>query len=206
MSVHQPDSFKIDQNTITREEKEKRLQQHSIVVWLTGLSAAGKTTIAQALEIELFKIGFITQILDGDISRSGISNNLTFSGEDRFENIRRIAEVSKLFINSGIISINSFISPTKEIRDMSRRIIGENNFIEVYVNAPLEICEMRDPKGLYAKARKGELKDFTGIDSVFESPQNAHIEVHTDQQTVKESVQQILDYILPRIKYRNTGN
>lgn len=206
MCANQHGCLKVDHYTVNREDKEKLLQQRSKVIWLTGLSAAGKTTIAQNLEIELFSNGYLSQILDGDIIRSGISNNLTFSSEDRFENIRRIAEVSKLFINSGIISINSFISPTNEIRTMARQIIGEENFLEVYVNAPLDICEKRDPKGLYAKARRGELKDFTGIDSVFEPPQCAQIEVHTDQQTVEESVRQILDYLLPLIEYKINKN
>jgi adenylylsulfate kinase len=206
MSANQQGCLKVDQYPVIREDKEKRLQQRSKVIWLTGLSAAGKTSIAQNLEIELFSKGYLTQILDGDVIRSGISSNLTYTCEDRFENIRRIAEVSKLFINSGIISINSFISPTDEIRTMARQIIGEDNFLEVYVNAPLEICEKRDPKGLYAKARRGELKDFTGIDSVFEPPQYAQIEVHTDQQTVEESVRQILDYLLPMIEYKINKN
>ncbi len=146
---------------------------------MTGLSGSGKTTVGLNIEMELNKRGFLTQILDGDNIRSGINNNLGFSEEDRYENIRRISEVSKLFLNCGIICINSFISPTKEIRDMAKDIIGEENFIEVYVNAPIEVCEKRDVKGLYKKARKGEIKNFTGIDSPFDCPLNPDIELKT---------------------------
>jgi adenylylsulfate kinase len=187
---------------LKRADKERLLQQHSKVIWMTGLSGAGKTTIAKHLDEELYKKGYVAQILDGDNIRSGINNNLSFSEEDRFENIRRIAEVSKLFMNCGIIIINSFISPTEEIRKMALEIIGRENFIEVYVNAPLEICEQRDTKGLYAKARKGEIKDFTGIDSPFEKPLDVDIEVRTDIQTISESVNQVLEYLLPQIEYK----
>jgi adenylylsulfate kinase len=188
------------QKLLRREDKEGLLKQRAKVIWMTGLSGAGKTTIAQSLEIMLFQQGFLAQILDGDNIRSGINNNLSFSDEDRFENIRRIAEVSKLLMNSGVITINSFISPTKEIRDMAKKIIGWENFIEVYVNASLSVCEHRDTKGLYKKARRGEIKDFTGIGSPFEPPLNPDVELQTDKQTIQESVQQLLDYILPLIK------
>lgn len=183
-----------------RKHKESLLKQHSKVIWMTGLSGAGKTTIAKYLDEALYNQGFLAQILDGDNIRSGINENLSFSEEDRYENIRRIAEVSKLFMNCGIIIINSFISPTHEIRKMALDIIGKENFVEVFVNAPIEVCEERDTKGLYAKARNGEIKNFTGIDSPFEHPQNADVSVRTDLQTVEESVQQVLDYILPQIK------
>lgn len=188
-------------HNISRQEKQKKLQQGSKVIWLTGLPAAGKTTIAVNLEIKLYQKGYITQLLDGDIARSGINSNLGFSCEDRYENIRRIAEVSRLFIGSGIITINSFISPTEEIRTMAKQIIGIEDFIEIYVSAPLEICEKRDPKGLYAKARSGQLKNFTGIQSPFEIPVNANLEIRTDLFSVRESVQQILDFILPKLEY-----
>jgi adenylylsulfate kinase len=151
------------------------------------------------LDEALYSKGYIAQILDGDNIRSGINSNLTFSENDRKENIRRIAEVSKLFMNCGIIIINSFISPTEEIRKMALKIIGQENFIEVFVNAPIEVCEKRDTKGLYAKARKGEIKNFTGIDSPFELPRNADITVRTDIQTIEESVSQILKSVLPLI-------
>ncbi|MBM3434860.1 MAG: adenylyl-sulfate kinase [Bacteroidetes bacterium] len=189
--------------TVCRDEKQKRLGQHSKVIWLTGLPAAGKTTIAINLEKELHKRGFFTQLLDGDIARTGINSDLGFSDEDRYENIRRIAEISRLFIYSGIITINSFISPTEEIRTMAKRIIGNDDFIEIFVNAPLEICESRDPKGLYAKARSGQLKNFTGIQSPFEIPVKAHLEIRTDLFSIQESVQQILDFIIPQLEYTN---
>jgi len=152
---------------LNRPDKEKLLNQKAKVIWMTGLSGAGKTTIGAGIEKELNVRGYLTQVLDGDNIRTGISNNLGFSEEDRFENIRRIAEVSKLFLNCGIICINSFISPTKKIRSMAKEIIGENDFIEVYVNTPLEVCEQRDVKGLYQKAREGKIKNFTGIDAPF---------------------------------------
>ncbi len=186
---------------LNRSDKEKLLNQHARVIWMTGLSGAGKTTVARHIEMELNKRGFLTQILDGDNVRSGINNNLGFSEEDRFENIRRISEVSKLFMNCGIICINSFISPTKKIRHMAIDIIGKENFIEVYVNAPLEVCEQRDVKGLYKKARKGEIKNFTGIDSPFEAPKAPQIELKTDIQSIEESVAKSLETILPIIEY-----
>ena len=196
--------FPVFDKILQRKDKEKLLNQRSKVIWMTGLSGAGKTTLAKHLDEALYKKGYVAQILDGDNIRSGINNNLSFSEEDRYENIRRIAEVSKLFINCGIITINSFISPTEEIRNMALEIIGDDNFIEVYVNAPLEVCEQRDTKGLYAKARRGEIKNFTGIDSPFELPESAHVTVRTDIQSVEESVTQILEYLLPQIKYEES--
>ena len=186
---------------LLRPEKEKLLNQHSKVIWFTGLSGAGKTTIAQQVERELNKLGFLTQILDGDNIRSGINNNLGFSVKDREENIRRIAEVSKLFLNCGIICINSFISPTEDIRKIATDIIDRENFIEVFVNAPIEVCEQRDVKGLYKKARKGEIKNFTGIDSPFDIPKNPDIELKTDKLSVEQSAQKCLEYVLPLIRY-----
>jgi adenylylsulfate kinase len=183
-----------------RTEKETLLKQRSKVIWLTGLSGSGKTTIAKHLEEILFGKGFLTQILDGDNIRSGINNNLGFSDADRFENIRRIAEVSKLFVNCGVITINCFISPTEEMRNLARKIIGSDDFIEIYVNAPLRVCEERDVKGLYSRARRGEIKEFTGISSPFETPENIDIEIRTDLLTIEESVKQVLEMILPRIK------
>jgi len=191
-----------DFNTIIqRKDKEQFLNQHSRVIWLTGLSGSGKTTIGSLLERKLFERKYLSQILDGDNIRSGINNNLSFSVEDRNENIRRIAEVSKLMLNSGIIVINCFISPTNKIRQTAKKIIGEENYIEVFINAPLTVCEERDTKGLYEKARKGEIKNFTGIDSPFEAPPNPDIEVRTDKLSVEESVDKVLDYILPYLKY-----
>lgn len=193
--------FPVHDEILGRSEKEEFLQQKGKVIWLTGLSGAGKTTIAKLLEEELFSRGYLTQILDGDNIRSGINNNLGFSESDRYENIRRISEVSKLFVNCGVIAINCFISPTEEIRDMARKIIGKPDFIEIYINAPLQVCEQRDTKGLYARARRGEIKDFTGITSPFETPQNTDLEVRTDQLTVEECVKNILEVVLPMIEY-----
>jgi len=187
-----------------RTEKEKLLGQHAYVIWLTGLSGAGKTTLARHFELELSKRGYLTQVLDGDNMRTGLNNNLGFSPTDRLENIRRIAEVSKLFVNCGIICINSFISPTKEIRDMARNIIGDNDFIEVYVNASLATCEKRDTKGLYKLAREGKIKNFTGIDAPFEPPEKPNIEIVTGRLSVADSVRVGLDYILPLISFKNT--
>lgn len=186
---------------LKREDKEKLLRQKSKVIWLTGLSGSGKTTLAKGLEKKLHEKGYLTQVLDGDNIRSGINNNLGFSEDDRLENIRRIAEVSKLLIHSGVITINSFISPTEDIRKMARDIIGHENFIEVYVNAPLHVCEERDVKGLYKKAREGKIKNFTGIDSPFDLPVNVDIEIHTDKQDVENSVNELMAFIVPRIQY-----
>lgn len=177
------------------------MKQRSKVIWMTGLSGAGKTTLAKALDEALYNRGILSQILDGDNIRSGINNNLNFTETDRTENIRRIAEVSKLFLNCGIISINSFISPTEDIRHMAMDIIGRENMIEVFVNAPLNVCESRDVKGLYARARKGEIKNFTGIDSPFEKPMDTDVEIRTDLMTVEKSTEKLLDFILPRIEY-----
>ncbi len=185
-----------------RSDKERLLNQHARVIWMTGLSGSGKTTIARNIEMELNKRGFLTQILDGDNVRTGINNNLGFSEEDRYENIRRISEVSKLFMNCGIICINSFISPTKKIRDMAKDIIGKEHFIEVYVNAPVEVCEERDVKGLYKKARKGEIKNFTGIDAPFDAPESPTIELKTNELSIEESVARSLKVILPIIEYK----
>lgn len=184
---------------LQRSDREQRLGQKSKVLWLTGLSGSGKSTIAQHLERKLHNNGFIAQVLDGDNIRSGINNNLGFSPEDRQENIRRIAEIAKLYLNSGIITINSFISPTRAIRQMAKDIVGTDDFVEIYINTPLEICEARDVKGLYKKARKGEIKGFTGIDAPYEAPQNPELDVKTAQMTIEESVDVIYNHILELI-------
>lgn len=181
---------------LLRADKEKLLNQRGIAIWMTGLSGSGKTTIAIALEKELHKKGLLTQVLDGDNIRTGINNNLGFSDADRTENIRRIAEVTKLFVNCGIITICCFVSPTEEIRNIAKTIIGKNDFIEVFVNTPLEICEQRDVKGLYARARKGEVKDFTGISAPFEASVNPNVEVKTNEMSVEKSVKMILEKII----------
>ena len=188
-----------DNNLDGRSEKEHRLKQKAKVLWMTGLSGSGKTTIGLALEKELYTRGFLVMLLDGDIVRTGINNNLKFSVEDRKENIRRIAEVSKLFINCGVVTINCFISPTAEIRTMARNIIGKDDFLEVFISAPLAICETRDVKGLYAKARTGEIPEFTGISSPFDIPPDPDLVIKTDEKSVEESVQCALEFILPKI-------
>lgn len=187
---------------VGREEKEAMLQQHSCCLWLTGLSGSGKTTIAVALEKELTQRGYLTQILDGDNVRTGINSNLSFSEADRMENIRRIAEVSKLFVNGGLITINCFVSPTKAIRQQAKDIIGNQDFIEAFINTPFDICEQRDVKGLYAKARAGEIKNFTGLDAPFEKPESNFIDVITHNRSVQECVQQLLETLLPRIEFK----
>jgi len=182
-----------------RKVKEEILRQSAKVIWFTGLSGSGKTTLASNLEKELFFKRFFCQVLDGDNIRAGINNNLGFSGEDRLENIRRIAEVSKLLINTGMITICSFISPTEEIRTMARKIIGDEDFIEIFLNPPLDVCEKRDTKGLYKKARAGIIKDFTGISSPFEIPENPDLEIDTSTTNIRDSVDLIFNAIIDRI-------
>lgn len=189
----------IFEKLLQREERQLRLGQRSKVLWLTGLSGSGKSTIATQLERTLFENGFFAQVLDGDNIRTGINNNLSFSMEDRMENIRRIAEISKLYLNSGVIVINCFISPTVAIREFARNIIGPGDFLEIYINAPLEICESRDVKGLYQKARKGELKEFTGIDSPYEAPEHPAFEIRTDQMDIAEATEALYRFLLPHI-------
>lgn len=196
---NQENIFPIFDQIVGRKEKEQLLNQTAKVIWMTGLSGSGKSTIAIALEKELVQKGFLTQVLDGDNIRTGINNNLGFSDADRTENIRRIAEVSKLFVNCGIITINCFVSPTNAIRNAAKEIIGKEDFVEVFIDTPIEICEQRDVKGLYKKARAGEIKDFTGINAPFEAPENAAIVVKTANKTVEESVNTILGQILPLI-------
>ena len=190
---------------IQRSDREQFLQQQSKVLWLTGLSGSGKSTIAQHLERKMYNKGFFAQVLDGDNIRSGINNNLGFSVEDRQENIRRIAEIAKLFLQSGIITINSFISPTIAIRKMAEEIIGKENFTEIYINAPLEVCEARDVKGLYQKARSGIIKGFTGIDSPYEAPINPFLEIKTDQLSIEQAVEEIYSAVEPLILFNTTS-
>ena len=201
MSPVQDNIHPIFDRLLQRGDKETMLKQRSKVIWLAGLSGSGKSTIAEAVEKILHERGYLTMLLDGDNIRTGINNNLTFSEPDRVENIRRIAEVSKLFLNCGIITLNSFVSPTNEIRTLAKNIIGETDFVEVYVNAPLEVCEARDVKGLYAKARAGLIPDFTGITSPFEAPEHPALEIRTDQMEIQESVQRLIDFIIPIIQH-----
>ena len=184
---------------LQREDKQGMLKQKGLVVWMTGLSGSGKTTIAVALEKMLASSGVLTQVLDGDNIRSGINNNLGFTEEDRKENIRRISEVSKLFVNCGIVTLNCFVSPTKDIRQQAKNILG-TDMVEVFVNTPFEECEKRDVKGLYAKARAGEIKNFTGLDAPFEAPENPFVEIITVGHSVDECAKQIYDAVLPLIR------
>jgi len=184
---------------LSTERKEALLKQKSLVIWMVGLSGSGKSTIARALENQLHKNGHLTALLDGDNLRTGVNNNLAFSRDDRRENIRRAAEVSKLFALNGVITICSLISPTKEIRNMAKQIIGDKYF-EVYINCPLEVCEKRDVKGLYAKARKGEIPDFTGVSSPFEEPKAPDLELDTANNSIEEVITQLTSAIEKKIK------
>lgn len=184
-----------------RDAKEVYLKQRGKVIWFTGLSGSGKTTLASTLEKRLFDLNYFCQILDGDNVRSGINKNLMFTEEDRMENIRRIAEVSKLFMNCGIILICAFISPTNEMRQMAREIIGEDDFLEVFIDTPLEVCEQRDPKGLYKKARAGEIKNFTGISSPFEAPANPYMVVDNTKADIDNTVREMLKKIIPEVRW-----
>ena len=192
--------YPIFDKMLMRKDKEDLLKQHSVMVWFTGLSGSGKSTIAIALERELHKRGLLCRILDGDNIRSGINNNLGFTEADRVENIRRIAEVSKLFLDTGVITIAAFISPNNDIREMAADIIGQDDFLEVYVSTPLEECERRDVKGLYAKARKGEIRNFTGISAPFEVPEHPALSLDTSKLSLEESVNRLLEMVLPKIE------
>ncbi|WP_195546610.1 adenylyl-sulfate kinase [Bacteroides intestinalis] len=194
--------YPIFDRMLSRQDKEELLGQHSMMIWFTGLSGSGKSTIAIALERELHKRGLLCRILDGDNIRSGINNNLGFTEADRVENIRRIAEVSKLFIDTGIIAIAAFISPNNDIREMAANIIGQENFLEVYVSTPLAECERRDVKGLYAKARRGEIQNFTGISAPFEAPAHPALTLDTSVLSLEESVNKLLDLVLSKIQIK----
>lgn len=185
---------------LQRSDKEKLLGQNAICIWMTGLSGSGKSTIAQGLERKLYEAGFLVKILDGDNVRTGINKNLSFSNNDRIENIRRIAEVNKLFLDTGIITINSFVSPTKDIRDLAKEIIGEQDFYEVFINASFEECAKRDVKGLYQKALNGEIKNFTGLDAPFEAPTEAALEIKTAEQTIEQSIETMYKFFISKIK------
>lgn len=188
------------EHLLQRSDKEHLLQQKALCIWMSGLSGSGKSTIAQGLERKLHQHGILTAMLDGDNVRTGINNNLGFTEEDRTENIRRIAEINKLFLQNGIVTINSFVSPTKDIRDLAKQIIGEDDFYEVYINASFEECAKRDVKGLYKKALNGEIKNFTGLDAPFEAPQNAALEIKTAEQNIEESIETIYTFFIYKIK------
>lgn len=187
--------YPIYDKMMTRADKEALLGQKGMMIWFTGLSGSGKSTIALSLERELDKRGILCRILDGDNIRSGINRNLGFSEEDRVENIRRIAEVGKLFVDTGIVTIAAFISPTNQLREMAAEIIGKDDFREIYVSTPLSVCEQRDVKGLYARARRGEIKDFTGVSAPFEAPEYPALSLDTSKLTLEEAVNQVLQLI-----------
>lgn len=187
----------------SRYDKEQQLRQRGITVWFTGLSGSGKSTIAIALERRLTERGLFCRILDGDNIRFGINRDLGFSEADRTENIRRIAEISKLFTQTGIITLAAFVSPTNALRAMAREIIGAEDFAEIYVATPLEECERRDVKGLYQKARRGEIRDFTGISAPFEAPENPTLRIDTTNRPVEEVTDEVLAAIIERITPKN---
>lgn len=203
MEVLENNIYPIFDSMLGREDKEALLGQRGVMVWFTGLSGSGKSTIAIALERELHKRGLLCRILDGDNIRSGINNNLGFSPEDRVENIRRIAEVGKLFVDTGVITIAAFISPNNELREMASAIIGKADFLEVYVSTPLAECERRDVKGLYAKARKGEIKEFTGVSAPFEAPERPDLSLDTSVLSVEQSVNRLLELIVPKVEIKH---
>ena len=192
MTEQQNNIYPIYDRMLKREDKEKLLGQRGVMLWFTGLSGSGKSTVAIALERALQDRGLLCRILDGDNIRSGINANLGFSAEDRRENIRRIAEVGKLFVDTGIITIAAFISPTEEIRQMAEHIIGRDDFKEIFVSTPLEVSEQRDVKGLYARARRGEIQNFTGISAPFEAPEHPALSLDTSKLSIEESVKKLL--------------
>ena len=188
--------YPIYDKMMTRADKEKLLGQRGVMIWFTGLSGSGKSTVALGVERELHKRGILCRILDGDNIRSGINRNLGFSAEDRKENIRRIAEVGKLFVDTGIVTLAAFISPTNESRQMAAGIIGMEDFKEVYISTPLEGCEKRDVKGLYARARRGDIQNFTGVSAPFEVPENPALSLDTSVLSLEECVNKVLELIL----------
>ena len=183
-------------HTITKENRQALKGHKSCILWYTGLSGSGKSTIANKVEEKMFEMGLHTYILDGDNVRMGLNKGLGFSEEDRKENIRRIGEVSKLFVDAGVIVSTAFISPFRSDRDMVRSIVKQGEFVEIYVDAPIEVCESRDPKGLYKKARAGEIKQFTGIDSPYEAPEKAELSVKTGEKSLEECAQDVIDWLM----------
>jgi len=180
------------EHKISKKNREKLLKQKGLVIWFTGLSGSGKSTIANEVAYKLHELGHLTYVLDGDNIRHGLNKNLGFSPEDRNENIRRISEVANLFTDAGLIAITAFISPYREYRNFCRELVGNGRFIEIYTKASLETCEKRDPKGLYKKAREGIIKDFTGINAPYEEPENPELIIDTDEDTVEESAEKVM--------------
>lgn len=191
----QDNIYPIFDRMLSRHDKEQLLGQKGVMLWFTGLSGSGKSTVAIALERELQKRGLLCRILDGDNIRTGINANLGFSADDRRENIRRVAEVAKLFVDTGIITIAAFVSPTEELRNLAQHIIGKDDFKEIFISTPIEECERRDVKGLYARARRGEVKNFTGISAPFEAPQHPALSLDTSRLSLEESVAQLLQLL-----------
>lgn len=193
---------------ITRRDRERLNGHKSFILWFTGFSGSGKSTLSHKVEEKLYEMGVHTYVLDGDNIRQGLNKDLGFSKGDREENIRRIGEVAKLFVDAGIAVLTAFISPYRRDREFVRNLVDEGDFIEVYVKCPLEVCEQRDPKGLYKKARAGEIKNFTGIDDPYEEPENPEIVVETDKMSVEQCVDRIIDYLVKNnyIKAQEGGN
>ena len=191
----QDNIYPIFDRMLSRHDKEQLLGQKGVMLWFTGLSGSGKSTVALALERELQKRGLLCRILDGDNIRTGINANLGFSADDRRENIRRVAEVAKLFVDTGIITIAAFVSPTEDLRNLAQHIIGKDDFKEIFISTPIEECERRDVKGLYARARRGEVKNFTGISAPFEAPQHPALSLDTSKLSLEESVAQLLQLL-----------
>jgi adenylylsulfate kinase len=183
------------EGSVSQEDRERLMGHKGAVVWFTGLSGSGKSTLAEAVERALYERGCHTYILDGDNIRHGLNKDLGFSPEDRHENIRRIGEVAHLLADAGVLSLTAFISPYVKDRCLARDLNPKGHFVEVFCNCPLDVCEERDPKGLYRKARAGQIKDFTGIDAPYETPPDAEVTVHTDRETVQESTANVIDYL-----------
>ena len=183
------------QSEVNQAAREELLKQKGVVIWFTGLSGSGKSTVANQVANDLHQLGKLTYVLDGDNIRHGLNKNLGFSPEDREENIRRIGEVAKLFVDAGVITTTAFISPYRKDRDKAREVLEDGRFIEVFVDCPLEVCENRDPKGLYKKARAGEIKGFTGIDAPYEAPEKAEIVINTNDLNLAASTQKVIDYL-----------
>ncbi|MCK8120360.1 adenylyl-sulfate kinase [Pseudoalteromonas sp. 2CM32C] len=193
--MNQDENIVWHDQTVSREQKQQHKGHKPVLLWYTGLSGSGKSTIANAVEAKLFELGCHTYLLDGDNVRMGLNKGLTFSDEDRVENIRRISEVAKLFVDAGLIVSTAFISPFKADRDQARAIMAEGEFIEVFIDTPIEVCESRDPKGLYKKARAGEIPNFTGISSAFDIPESPELHIKTADQSIEQSVMQIVKYL-----------
>jgi adenylyl-sulfate kinase len=188
---------------VSKEQREQLLNQRAVLIWFTGLSGSGKSTLAVQLEAQLSDLGFKTYLLDGDNIRAGLNKDLSFTDEGRIENIRRIGEVAKLLLDAGVVVLSAFISPFQADRQQVKEIVGAKNYVEVFVDAPLEVCEQRDVKGLYKKARAGEVKNFTGIDSPYEAPVNADVVLPTGELNVEESIAKLMNFVLPKIQIRH---